>query len=235
MSEPLQPGQPQFVLVEGDQLIYCEGRLAWYFRVHTGLYWVTRPEFFPQLPPLETLQGYRIQDRHRLWQWLAARDQGSAQLHQTPAWGTTSQHWTPYGFTPAPVEPLNRPVYDVPPILHQEPPPPPPRPPAPRYNPQYDPEVVKRHTEENEYHERVKALEVERLNKERMERETGMSVERRVRRVFFKSRYKYRRPMDEFRAGGFYGCGAGVAIFLDDHHYIQAMFEVYSQQRYRLL
>jgi hypothetical protein len=94
---------------------------------------------------------------------------------------------------------------------------------------------VKRHTEDNEYYERVKALEVERLNKERMERETGMSVERRRRRAFFVSQYQYRRPMSEFRAGGFYGCGAGVALFLDDHHYIEAMFEVYSQQRYRLL
>jgi hypothetical protein len=95
--------------------------------------------------------------------------------------------------------------------------------------------VVKRHSEETEFYEQVKALEIERLNKARRERETGMSVERRRRRVFFVSQYKYRRPMNEFRAGGFSGCGAGVALLLDDHHYIQTMFELFSQQRYRLL
>jgi hypothetical protein len=67
-----EAGPPQFLTIEGDQLIYCQGRLAWYFRFGTGIYWVTRPEFFPKLPTLETLLAYRIEDRARLANWLTS-------------------------------------------------------------------------------------------------------------------------------------------------------------------
>jgi hypothetical protein len=55
------PEPAQFLMVEGDQLIYCQGRLAWYFQAGNGLYWVTRPEFFASLPSVDQLLMLRIQ------------------------------------------------------------------------------------------------------------------------------------------------------------------------------
>jgi hypothetical protein len=240
MIDEAQPAPAQFVLVEGDQLIYCEGRLAWYFRIENNLYWVTRPEFFVKLPTWETLVQYRIQDRHRLWQWLA--DPGR-QYHPTPVWGTTSPHWTNNGFSPTPVEPLNRPIYWER------------TPPAPRVEvsipietprqrqerqreehqrvrraEQYDPEIYEEAASERERYEKARQKRADRLNKERR------ATERRIAgKAFIPTGRKHRKPPSEFKSRGFHPCGSGIATFLADHQYIEAMFELYSQQRYRLL
>jgi hypothetical protein len=201
------PEPAQFLMVEGDQLIYCQGRLAWYFQAGNGLYWVTRPEFFASLPSVDQLLMLRIQDRHRLWQWL---DDRNRQTHAAPCWGDSDPHWGPDGFRyrmeakPAPVEP-----------------------PRKHYNPQYDPVNLELHAAAREQQDKERQKRADALNKKRMDQEIGVDVDRRRRAVLEEKPYENRNWRYDF--------GAMVAAFLDDHDFIQAMFDLYSQQRSRLL
>jgi hypothetical protein len=209
--------ETQFVSIENDSLIYCKGRLAWCFFVDRQIFWVTRPEYFTYLPSFEALSALRIQDRHRLWQWLEARKRGKAVMHSTPCWGT-DPNWGPYGYI-GPTDEFEDEHEPLPPE------------PKPRYHPQYDPVQYESSADAHEKAEREKQKRADELNKTRRQKEIGVSIDRRRRAAWREqSRYEYRRPKNDKEAAG-----AGIAIFLDDHHYIEAMFELYSQCRYRLM
>ena len=207
------PDPDRFLQVQGDQLIYCQGRLAWYFLEPDGLYWVTRPDFYPHLPCLELLEEIRKADRARLANWIGVRDaQRTAQV----------------------AEELQR----------SAPRPPPAREPVLEKVLEFETatEHVERLAREQEEDEKARAKEVAKLNAKLRREMAGLSAERRRELAFEEpptkpDLFRYMDWGNHYQNRPDFGEPWSLTIveMIRDHDWIESMFALYSQQRYRLL
>jgi hypothetical protein len=216
------PSSLQYRLINGDELTYCREELYWRMRYGGLIYGVSNPYRWPGMPACEDeLEKIRRFDRARLEEWVKVQS-----LKIAPAGATLWDGWTHEpgiepltGHGPKPWSPYRGPFLVA--VADEQPPRPPPRPRGTDY--QWLAKRLKTQSEELAAHDQ-RVRDWSKTRTARLRRETSALLDRIEGRMRSPRLGRRRQALARF------------ALWAsEDHDYIEAMFNLYSQGRTRLL
>jgi hypothetical protein len=191
----------------GDRFTFSAetGMLSWHMREGSGFYIVNNPQRWDFLPPENILEMVRQDDRKRLQGWIAKHDAEQAERDAQ-----------------AVAERIARSVADVIAIASRGV-----KPDVPKPKPRAKGTDYERLARQIDWAADRRA-ETERASQEWAKRK-NKELRTELRGLLGRMQENEREARSRLTLG------AATAILVDDHHYIEAMFALYSQQRYRLL